>query len=33
MNFAQAAESYLKAHGPSWKRRYARAVWWNPIRD
>jgi integrase len=31
--FAQAAQSYLEAHGPSWKHRYARAIWWNPVRD
>jgi integrase len=33
VNFAQAAGSFLKAHGPSWKGRYARAQWWNPVRD
>jgi integrase len=32
-SFAQAAASYLAAHGPSWKHRYARAAWWGPIRD
>lgn len=31
VTFVQAAESYLDAHGSSWKHRYARAVWWNPI--
>jgi hypothetical protein len=33
VTFAQAAGSFLKAHGPSWKGRYARAQWWNPVRD
>jgi hypothetical protein len=26
VTFAQAAQSYLEAHGPSWKHRYARAA-------
>lgn len=30
-DFRQATEAYLKAHAPSWKHRYARAVWLNPI--
>jgi integrase len=29
--FAEAAEAYLEAHAPSWKHKYARAVWLNPI--
>ena len=33
VTFAQATESFLRAHGPSWKGRYARAQWRNPIRD
>lgn len=33
VTFAQAAEFFLKAYGPSWKGRYARAQWWNPLRD
>jgi integrase len=33
VSFSQAAASFLKAHGPSWKGRYARAQWWNPVRD
>ena len=33
VNFSQAAASFLKEHGPSWKGRYARAQWWNPVRD
>jgi integrase len=33
VTFAQAAGSFLKAHGPSWKGRYAHAQWWNPVRD
>jgi integrase len=31
--FAQAAEAYLAAHGPSWRHRYSRASWWGPVRD
>ena len=30
--FREAAEAYLRAHGPSWKHRYARATWLNPIK-
>jgi integrase len=30
--FAQAAESYLKAHSPSWKHPRARQVWFSPIK-
>jgi integrase len=26
------AEAYLQAHAPSWKLRYARATWLNPIK-
>jgi integrase len=33
VTFAQAAASFLKAHGPSWKGRYACTQWWNPVRD
>jgi integrase len=29
--FRQAAESYLKAHGPSWKHRRTQALWLNPL--
>jgi integrase len=29
--FRQAAESYLEAHGHSWKGRRARALWLNPL--
>jgi hypothetical protein len=25
------AETYLQAHGASWKHRYAKAGWWNPL--
>src|SRR5271170_3497044 len=25
------AESYLQAHGASWKHRYAKGGWWNPL--
>jgi hypothetical protein len=30
--FREAAEAYLQAHAPSWKHRYARATWLNPIK-
>lgn len=33
VTFAQAAQSYLEAHGPSWKHRYARAAWWRPLKN
>ena len=28
ITFKQMAESYLQAHGASWKHRYAKAGWW-----
>jgi integrase len=31
VTFRQAVESYLKAHGPSWKHRRAQALWLNPL--
>ena len=31
ITFKQMAETYLQAHGPSWKHRYAKAGWWNPL--
>jgi integrase len=33
VTFAQAAASYLAAHGPSWRHRYSRASWWGPVRN
>jgi integrase len=33
VTFALAAKSFLEAHAPSWQHRYARAAWWNPVRD
>ena len=32
INFAQAAETHLEAHAPSWKGRYARNFWFNPVK-
>jgi integrase len=31
ITFKQMAETYLQAHGASWKHRYAKAGWWNPL--
>jgi Arm DNA-binding domain len=31
ITFKQMAETYLQAHGASWKHRYARAGWWDPL--
>jgi integrase len=31
ITFKQMAETYLHAHGASWKHRYAKAGWWNPL--
>jgi integrase len=31
VTFRQEAEAYLEAHGSSWKHRYAKAVWLNPL--
>jgi integrase len=31
LDFKQATEAYFEAHAPSWKHKYARAVWLNPI--
>jgi integrase len=32
VNFAQAAETHLEAHASSWKGRYARSFWFNPVK-
>lgn len=32
VNFAQAAETHVEAHAPSWKGRYARNFWFNPVQ-
>ena len=31
VDFTQATEAYLAAHAPSWKHRYSRMVWLNPV--
>src|SRR5580700_1712164 len=31
ITFKQMAETYLQAHGASWKHRYAKKGWWNPL--
>jgi hypothetical protein len=31
ITFEQMAGTYLRAHGASWKHRYAKASWWNPL--
>jgi hypothetical protein len=33
VTFAQAAKDFLEARAPTWKGRYARAQWWNPVKD
>ena len=32
VSFAKAAETHLEAHAPSWKGRYARSFWFNPVK-
>ena len=32
VNFIQAAETHLEAHAPSWRHKYARATWFNPVK-
>jgi len=31
ITFKEMAETYLQAHGASWKHRYAKKGWWNPL--